>query len=237
MPPKILLLDIETSPALGYFWRCYDENIGVDQIVEPSRTICWGAKWLGESGVMYADERKGKRRMFLAIHALLSECDAAVSFNGDHFDLPKLNGEFVLHRIPPVPPITSIDLYKTVKSLGYMSGKLAFVAPYLKVGEKIKHEGFPLWRGCMEGDSACWSRMKTYNKGDVTLLDPFYRRLRPYMRQHPRLYETGCPVCGSEKKKGQTKFRKTSTYRFPIDQCASCDHWYQGKRQSLSRAA
>ena len=235
--PRVLLLDIETSPNLGYFWRLFDENIAIEQIVKPSRTICWGAKWLGEREFLYADERGGKKKMFRAVHKLLSECDGVIHFNGDHFDLPKLNGEFVLHRIPPVPPLTSLDLCKTVKGLGYASGKLAFVAPYLKIGEKIKHGGFPLWRGCMEGDKGCWSRMETYNKGDVTLLDPFYMLLRPYMKSHPRLYDAGCPRCGCEKTKGPIRYRKTAVYRFPLYQCASCKGWYQGKRQSLRLAA
>ena len=237
--PRLLLLDVETSPAIVYAWGLHDQNISVDQIIEPSRTICWGAKWLNHGSVMYADERKGARKMFLGIHALLSECDAVVSFNGDHFDLQKLDGEFVFHRIPPPPPITSIDLYKTVRALGYISGKLAFVAPYLKIGQKIKNEGFPLWRGCMNGDAECWKRMQTYNKGDVRLLQNFYLLLRPYIRNHPRLgapkigtprFE--CRHCGECNGPRQSRgYRNTLVFRIQRIQCLKCGGWGDGQKE------
>ena len=61
--PRLLLLDIETSPAIVYCWRLHDENIGIDQIISPGRTICWGAKWYGERPMYYADERGGAKKM------------------------------------------------------------------------------------------------------------------------------------------------------------------------------
>ena len=46
---KILVLDIETRPALVYAWKGFKENIGVDQIVEPDGILCVGAKWAAGS--------------------------------------------------------------------------------------------------------------------------------------------------------------------------------------------
>ena len=54
--PKILLLDIETAPSIAYVWRLFDENISVDQIISPTRMICWASKWYGQKDISFASE-------------------------------------------------------------------------------------------------------------------------------------------------------------------------------------
>ena len=231
--PRLLLLDIETAPAIVYTWGLFDVSIGIDQIIEPGRIICWGAKWLGKKEMLYADERVGKKKMFVQIHALMSEADAIVTYNGDGFDLPKLNGAFVEHDLPPVPPSSSIDLFKTVKTLGFQSNKLAFIAPFLKIGTKVKNEGFPLWSACLAGDATAWKRMQRYNAGDVSLLQGLYETLRPYIRNHPYLGSDstagGCPVCSSRRSQSQG-VRRTKAFIIQRLQCQNCGSWYQGDR-------
>lgn len=232
--PRVLLLDIETAPAIAYVWKLFDENISIEQLIQPGRIICWGAKWLGERKVHYADERSGVKPMFRGIHALMSGADALVTFNGSNFDLPKLDGAFVEHGLGPVPPVAHIDLYQTVKKLGYQSGKLAFVAPLLKIGQKVKHEGFSLWRSCLDGDRKAWARMEKYNKQDVRLLDPLYQRLRPYIRNHPYLSAiTGlCPACQSNNANARG-FRRTKALMIQRLRCNDCGVWYDGNRQRM----
>lgn len=212
----------------------FDETISLEQLIQPGRIICWGAKWLGERQVHYADERAGKKRMFQGIHKLMSDADALVTFNGSHFDLPKLDGAFVEHGLGPVPPAAHIDLYQTVKKLGYQSGKLAFVAPLLQVGQKVKHEGFSLWRSCLEGDKKAWERMEKYNKQDVRLLGPLYLKLRPYIRNHPYLAATTgkCPACQSNNAESRGN-RRTKTLVIQRLRCNGCGLWYDGNRQRL----
>jgi hypothetical protein len=238
--PKILLLDIETAPAKVWCWQLFDQNIGLDQIIEPGRIICWGAKWLGHREMFYADERAGATKMFVAIHTLMEGADAIITYNGDSFDLPKLNGAFVEHGLPPVPPSASIDLFKTVRKLGYQSGKLAFVAPLLKIGKKIKNEGFPLWSACLAGDKAAWNRMQRYNAGDVRLLQGLYQVLRPYIRNHPYLGTTEpevgtveCPMCQS--RRGQSRgFRRTKAFLIQRIQCLGCGGWFDGTKKRVT---
>ena len=231
---RVLLLDVETSPAIADVWKLHDENISLDQLIQPSRIICWAAKWLGARDVHYADERSGKRKMFQGIHALLSEADATVTYNGLCFDLPKLDGSFLEHDLPPAPPVVAIDLYQTVRKLGYQSGKLAFIGPHLKIGEKVKHEGFSLWRSCMEGDKKAWGRMKKYNLQDVRLLDGLYTKLRPYIRNHPYLAATTgkCPACQSSNAESRGN-RRTKTLVIQRLKCGNCGLWYDGNRQRM----
>ena len=82
MTPKILLLDIETAPGIAYVWSLFDDTVTIDRLIEPGRTICWGAQWLGEKKFLYADERGGAELMHREIHKLLSSCDAVVTYNG-----------------------------------------------------------------------------------------------------------------------------------------------------------
>lgn len=236
--PRLLGIDIETAPAIVYTWGLHDQNIGIEQVIQPSRVLCWSAKWFGEKKIHYADERGGAKKMFVALRELLEQADAVIGYNSDHFDLQKITGEFVFHRIPPPPPLTSIDLFKTVKGLGYISGKLAFIGPYLKIGDKVKHEGFSLWAACMKGDKKAWDRMRSYNEQDTELLEGLYGLLKPYIKNHPYLGHGGieCPACQS--KRGESRgSRRTRNYIIQRIQCRECGHWYSGARQPYSRAA
>ena len=46
--PRILILDIETTPMQAYVWKRWKENVSLDQTIAEWFMICWSAKWLGE---------------------------------------------------------------------------------------------------------------------------------------------------------------------------------------------
>jgi hypothetical protein len=232
--PKILLLDIETAPATAYVWKLFDENVGLDQLITPGRIICWAAKWY--KGAMHcADERGNRNAMLKALHALMSEADAVVTYNGDRFDIPKVNGEFLAAGLPPVQPTPSIDLYRTTKQLGYQSGKLQFVSGHLGIGKKVETGGFKLWADVLAGDEKAWARMLRYNKHDVILLEKLYTVVRPYVKTHPALYvgHGACPSCGGKKlhRRGE---RMTRTFAIERLHCQDCGSWSSGKRRRLA---
>lgn len=241
MTPNILVLDIETAPGSAYIWSMFDDYVPLDRVISPPRIICWGAKWVGKRAVYQADERAGREVMLRKVHALMSEADAIVTYNGDKFDFPKLNGEFVMAGLPPLPPITSIDLYKTVRKLGFLSSKLEFVGPLLRIGAKMKHAGFSLWRRVMEGDSKAWAKMRRYNAQDVRMTDALYAKLRPYIPSHPYLGAVipslrgkhECPRCGSEKHQLRGT-RRTKTQVVTRIQCLGCGGWYTGQRRKVA---
>jgi hypothetical protein len=236
--PKILLLDIETRPWKGYGWRLFKENIGLDQIIDPGGISCFAAKWFGSKDMeFYSDWDNGHEEMIRQAHRLIEEADAVVTYNGDKFDLPKLQGEFLLAGLKPPAPATSIDIYKTVRyKLGFLNNRLAFVADMLKIGAKVKHEGFMLWRKVEEGDENAMARMGRYCKGDVRLLERAYRRIRPYIFNHPHLGKVGaaaCGVCGSHHTQSRG-YRRTKSFRIQRLQCQACGGWQDGKRQKVT---
>jgi hypothetical protein len=234
--PKILILDIETKPTVAYVWRAFKENISPDQVIDGGGMLCFAAKWFGEKEkFFYSEWEHGHEAMVKAAHDLLSEADAVVTFNGDKFDIPKLTGEFILNGLDPVPPLTSIDTIKTVRKLGLFMNRLAFVGPLLKVGQKVKHEGFDLWARVLNGDEAARRKMKRYNIQDVVLTEKLYRKLRPFIKNHPHLGNVGttaCGACGSHKVQSRG-YRRTKSFRIQRLHCQSCGSWQDGKREKI----
>jgi uncharacterized protein YprB with RNaseH-like and TPR domain len=231
--PKILVLDIETKPATVLVFRLRDITVGLDQVLDPGGISCVGAKWLGEKETFfYSEWEHGHEAMLRALHTMLTECDAVISFNGNKFDLPKLRGEFALYKFDPLPQITSIDVWRAVTTLGLLSTKLAFVGPFFGIGKKIEHEGFGLWRKVHEGDTDAQKRMQKYCIQDVVLLEDVYIRLRPYILNHPNVGTggDGCEACGSHRiqKRG---FRFTKKFRIQRLQCTDCGSWHDGKKE------
>lgn len=234
--PKILALDIETKPATAYVWRMWDENITPEQLIDEGGMICFGAHWLGTRDYLfYSDWEHGHARVVKEVHRLLSEADAVITYNGDRFDLPKLQGEFLRAGLKPPPPLTSIDVIKTVKKLGFVMNRLAYIGPLLKIGAKVKHEGFSLWKAVMHDDPKAQNRMKKYCIQDVKLLVRLYRIVRPYIKNHPHMSDVSslrCGACGS-KHMHSRGVRRTRTFFIQRLQCQSCGAWQDGKRTKV----
>lgn len=241
-------MDIETAPHKAYVWGLYDQQVGINQIVEPGYTLSWAAKWYGRGGVMFGSvNRHSARQMILSVYKLLDEADAVCHFNGKKFDIPTLNREFLLMGLPPPSPFKHIDLLQTCRQqFKFASNKLDYVSQALGEGAKTEHKGMELWRGCMNGDAASWRTMEAYNKNDVLLTERLYERLMPWIKSHPNhnLYEDDacCPNCGSQKRQARgTAMTNGSEYaRF---QCTStlpltgrkCGKWYRGNKAIQGR--
>ena len=239
---NILHLDIETAPILGYFWGLYGQDIAINQIEETGYTLCWSAKWEGDSEIMfYSLYTHSTEEMLKAIWKLLDKADAVVHYNGKKFDIPVLNWEFVQLGLTPPTSYHQIDLYKTVKAnFRLPSYKLDYVARELGLGSKVQHKGMDLWKGCMADREADWKVMTRYNKQDVMLLSKLYKKLLPWIKDHPNhalFVDTTrpiCPNCGSPKvhKNGveTTKTQKYQRYR-----CGKCHTPIRGRTTILKK--
>lgn len=234
MTAKILFYDVEWKPATAYVWKMWDENISPDQLIDPGGLLCFSAKWNDKSPVIfYSEWEHGHQAMVEALHELMSEADAVITYNGDKYDNRKATGEFVLAGLAPPPPITSIDLLKTVKKMGFVMNRLAYIGPLLKIGKKIKNEGFALWRSVMEGDKGAQKRMKAYCIQDSLLLIDLYEKIKPFITNHPFLGDRA--ACGSCDGKVLHKrgYRRTKTMRIERLRCTNCGSWQDGKRSRL----
>jgi len=232
---KLLMLDIETAPNLAATWGLYDQNVGLDQLIEPGYTLCWAAKWYGSKEIEFASIMTGEKRMIRRVHKLLDEADAVCHYNGTKFDIPVLNKEFLLQKLTPPSPVKQVDLLRTARSkFRLASNKLEFVAGQLGLGAKTKHKGMKLWLECMNRKPEAWKTMETYNKQDVVLLEKVYDRLLPWIKHHPnRAVMEGvecCPKCAGSNYQARGSY-VTGAGVYKRYQCQDCGSWFRGAKR------
>lgn len=238
---KILLLDIETSPNTAFVWSLFKETIPLARLIESSEVMCWSAKWLGESTIMHDSVFRSKPQEMLAkIHLLLDTADVVVHYNGQQFDIPCLNKEFLLFGMKPPAPYKQIDLLKTVRSqFKFTSNKLDYVVHKLRLGEKLETT-FQLWVDCMNRDPIAWEYMEKYNKHDVEILERLYRVLQPWVVSHPNrtLYTDNldimCPTCGSKHHTCEG-YAYTTAGKYQRYRCKDCGKWYRGRKNEAHK--
>jgi DNA polymerase elongation subunit (family B) len=237
---KILLLDIETAPMTALVWGLWDQNISPNHIIDSSYMLCYAAKWHKETDIIFDSVHHSKpKKMLKGLHGLLNDADVVVHYNGNKFDMPTINKEFVLNSFSPPSPYKQIDLLRVVRSsFRFPSNKLDYVSQRLGLGEKVEHEGMALWTKCMKGDKEAWKRMQDYNAQDVVLLESLYDTLRPWIKNHPNhnMYSEGavCPNCSSThlQKRGVAMSTTGAYQRY---QCRDCGTWSQGTKSTRGR--
>lgn len=233
---KILFLDLETSPNLAYVWGLWDQRVAINQLVESTEVICFGARWFGEKKVTFRSvHHHGKEEMLKEMHRLLDEADVLVGWNSQSFDSKHMKREFLEAGMLPPSPYKEMDLMRTVKSqFKFPSNKLDYVSQRLGVGAKVKHSGFDLWLACMAGNKKAWAEMKEYQLQDVNLLVDLYEKLKPWIKNHPdaALYagvEDGCTNCASTNLQRRGVARTVSSV-YQRYQCNDCGKWMRGTR-------
>lgn len=248
--PKVLLLDIETAPMLGYVWGIWDQNIALNQIHTDWYVLSWSAKWLDDppSKVMYMDQRKAKNieddyTILKGIWGLLDEADIIITQNGRKFDAKKLNARFIMHKMQPPSSYKHIDTLAIAKKhFGFTSNKLEYMTDKLCTKyKKLKHakfSGFELWKQCLKGNQEAWKEMEKYNKYDVLSLEELYQKLSPWDNTvNFNLYhddEDHICKCGSRDFK-HNGYKYTETAKYRRYKCKVCGHETRGKENLFSK--
>lgn len=231
---RVLFFDIETMPHEVYTWGLWDQNVSISQIIRPGHVFGFAAKWLGDPKVDWiSDDTVGHEAMIQAAHALLSEADVVVTYNGISFDIPHMQREFLLAGLMPPKPYKQIDLMRVAKrQFKFASNKLDFISQQLGIGHKTHHEGFGLWVKCMAGDEKALRKMATYAKQDVRLTEKLYHLLLPWLTAVPHMGQMAgtahsCWACGSDKLDREgVAFAFVTSYR--LYQCTNCGAWVRG---------
>lgn len=234
---KILHIDIETAPSKGYFWGLWDQNIAINQIVEPGYTLCFAARWDDSGPIMFESiHHTTTKRMVQRAWELLDQADVVSHYNGKKFDIPTLNREFILNGLEPPSKFKELDLLQVVRQrFKFQSNKLDYVSQQLGLGSKVHHKGMELWKDCMAGDEKAWGVMRRYNMQDVALLQKLYKRLLPWISTHPNwgpyLDDTRptCRNCGSTHviEKG---VEHTNTGSYKRYKCKTCGTPLRGRK-------
>ncbi len=227
--PRLLVIDIETAPNLVYTWGLFQQNIGVNQIVESGRVMCFAAKWHGTDEVMFYSERQkgGRERMVAAAHRLMCEAQGVVGWNSQRFDTRWLNAEFRDAGLYRPAGHKQIDLMRAQKRYQFRpSNKLDYMARHLGLGGKVQTGGFDLWAGCMRGDRESWALMEEYNRADVVLTDAVFADMLQggWVNGMPNRAITDggvCPCCGGDRLKADGHYQ-TMTRRYQKWRCLDC---------------
>lgn len=238
---KVLTLDIENRPNVVHTWGLFNQNIGINQVIQPAGTFGVAYKWYHESKPAFlSDFHDGHEEMVLKTHQLMSEADIICTYNGVSFDLPHLQREFVLMGLPLPKPSAQVDLLKVVrKQFRFTSNKLDFVAQQFGLGSKTSHEGHSLWIRCLNDDPDAWATMKKYAMQDVALTEKLYDRLRGYIPNHPHLGQWSgkpwsCPNCGhADISKHRTGTAHTNVQRYRAYECPKCGVHIRGNKKLL----
>lgn len=228
---KQLVIDIETRPNLAYVWSIWDENIALNHLIESNEVYCFAAKWLNDRKMhFFSVNDVGKQAMIENAWTLINDADSVIHYNGRSFDMKHLNREFLELGMSPPSPVQQLDLLSTVKKkFRFPSNKLEYVADRLGVGQKLKHEGFDMWKRCMAGDQDAWKLMEKYNRNDVAMTEELYYKLMPWITGAPSFSimdeDDGiCPQCGSNKllRRG---FYYTAQRKYRRFVCDNCGKW------------
>lgn len=244
MKPHILIYDIETTPLQTYTWGIYEQHIALNQIVKDWHLLSFAAKWVGEKGILYADQRKAKdmsddRDLVEKLWSLLDKADIVITQNGKAFDQKKVYARFLYHGMTPPSPSKHIDTKQIAKKhFGFTSNSLAYLAEKLGVTKKSHHPKFPgleLWKECLLGNPAAWAEMQKYNIQDVLTLEGVYNKLRAWDTSvNITLNGTGCRSCGGFNLIARGYTYTTAGKRRRL-QCTDCGSWTQSSKNLLSK--
>lgn len=238
--PRILLLDIETSPIIAAVWTLYEAN--AIWVVRDTHLNAFSVKWLGEREVTtrilpdyprYKRNKHDDKPLCRDLWKYLNRADIVIAHNGDSFDIKKVNARFVLHGFGPPDPYKTVDTLKIARRVfKFDSNKLNNICRYAGIGEKLPHTGAKLWEGCDKGDPKAWRTMRRYNARDVSpMLEGAYNLIKGWAPNHPdlRLYtgHDNCPTCESFriKKRGLHYLKSVIRQRY---KCLDCGTAWSG---------
>jgi hypothetical protein len=252
--PKVLLLDIETAPIMGYVWSMWQDGLtaGIEGIKDDWYIMCAAWKWMHETDVTvralpdYDQYNEDDTLLINDLASAMDEADWVITHNGDKFDNKRINTRLILNGGTPIRPFKSIDTLKIAKRhFSFTSNKLDYLGQMLCGESKMEHDGFKLWKECMGGCPVAWDKMRKYNIQDVLLLEKVYKRLSAWDRSHPNalLYgeENGdvirCTGCMSTNVKPIDKRSTTAVSAFQMYECGDCGRHMRGRKSVRGKAA
>jgi hypothetical protein len=249
--PRILVLDIETSPALMWGYGMFNQNFSLEMIERKPGIIGWASRWKDQPAKRCkwydGPAMDGYIDDLTILWEQLNEATHVLHFNGQRFDMPWTNHEFIKYGIAdgrPPSPYKQIDLMKQIKrEVRSHSNKLQFLSTdLLGLEGKIGASALTLWlrmyHAAMANDTVAYEKaradMARYCKRDVNLLPPMMDKYLPWMTGINSNQYTGdpdgCPNCkagpSALQRRGYAQLVGGGTYQ--RYQCQKCGTWSRG---------
>ena len=234
--PKILTIDLETAPHVGYVWGLFKQNLSLDMLIDVSYILSYSAKWYGEEEVMYEDCREvmNDEALCASLRAILDEADIVIAHNAKKFDIPVMNARMAHNGMTPPSPYRIIDTLAVAKrQFRFASNKLAHLAVMLGCAPKDEHTEFPgfkMWEAVLNHNEKAWDEMRVYNIQDVLTLEEVYVKMLPWIPNHPNMGvylesdRSVCGRCGSEEIHYRGYYT-TQAAKYRKFVCLSCGGW------------
>lgn len=242
--PKILLFDIETSPAKAWIWRTGKQYVSHNQLDAKSSfdIICICYKWAHERKVHSLDwgfNKQDSSEMINKFVKVVEDADIVIGHNGDKFDIRHINTQRLLHDQPPISWPTSEDTLKQLRRHFYFTSfKLDYVSKML-VGSGKSPMNFQDWIDIVERNSSkALNRMIKYCKNDVLKLDQVWKKIAPYCKVKAHcgiisgMGRDSCPRCTSVEYV-RNGFRYTAAGKYQDFKCKSCNHRWWDTRKAI----
>lgn len=235
--PRILFVDLETSPILGWAWDGWDTTLL--EIEQDSKILCFSYRWADESKVhnvsLWQFHKKGtlwNRYTFddwevvEKLWHLFNEADVIVAQNGNRFDIRVANTRFLYHGLQPPKEHKDVDTLVIARKYFKMTfNNLDHLCRFLQIPRKADPGSKKTWFECMDGNKESWKRMIDYNNRDVECLANVYDKMKGWYKNHPNLTfftrNVACSTCLSNhiKKDG---IRWSRMQKYQRWQCNSC---------------
>lgn len=244
--PKVLTIDIETSPLFGAVWGLFNNFLSLEQVRDDWFIMSFSAKWLHSEEVIYMDQRnqipmEDDTPLLRAIWQLLDTADVVIAHNGLRFDTKKINARFVLNGMKPPSPYRVVDtLIIAKRNFNFTSNKLQYLTDKLTDTKKRSHGKFPgylLWQQCLIGNAEAWDEMRLYNIDDVRSLEELYKVFLPWDDRSVNLnnyHGEADGVCGrcqdGKLVEVPGKFYFTNLGKYSLYHCPNCGGWSRGRK-------
>lgn len=242
MSAKVLIYDIERTPAWTKPLPIWDmkalkyKYLRPDDIESWGRTICLAYKWADEKKIHFISEwSNGGRVGFLkAAWDLLDEAHVVVGHNMQDFDLPHLQGEFILENLGLPSPVKVFDTLKVMRKHGNLeNNQLDTLDKRFGFSGKSDKYRIDVAMGAVNGDEKLQRKIQAYNVGDIRATERVYLRLRPAGSINLGVYFDDdihrCPACASTKVQ-RRGVAVTGLGRYPRLHCQNCGAWSKAKK-------
>lgn len=246
--PKILYMDIETTPNMAAIWRPGKQHVGYDQILKRSQIMSISWAW-DDTKVKaacfdlnkydwYAKDDDADFRLVKMFEELTRSADVVVAHNGKKFDVAVLRARMIKYNLPDFKPFLVDDTYTMTKDIAFMSHKLDDLGEFLDIGRKKPHgNGYEWWVAIMRGDDKTLTNMMKYNAVDVERLRGLYKRIKPYTKTGLNMAiftgERGaCSSCGKVGSLIARGYHYTTAGKRRSFQCKVCGK-YQSEGKNL----
>jgi hypothetical protein len=187
---KVLFLDLEVTPCVGYTWERYEQN--VLRMEKQTYILTVAYKWgsghtktlaLPDYTAHFAKDHQSDKEIVKDIIKLLDKADWVVGHNLRNFDMKIIRQRELVHHLAPHCPVKILDTLTLSRRLfkSPWGHKLGDACTTLGIGSKLETGGFQTWLDCMAGDLKAFTKMRRYCKNDVELLYRFYKRIEPHI--------------------------------------------------------